>query len=350
MAATKPGSVWPPNIEKGGDITSASPLVIDTDGNYFDVTGTTGYSAMTVGANRRFTLQFDGVLTMTHHATNLDLPGEANITTAAGDVAEFFSTGSNTVQCVNYTKADGTSPVAGGLPTRFFTGLTLSNDTDTDHDINVTAGAARDSTDAADLTLAAEQTKQLDASWATGDDAGGLSSSLTIAADTWYHCFLCTISGTVEIGFDTSVTAANLVSDHSATTYRLIGSVMTDGSANLDQFDQIGNRVYWDAQHNDYASTAVADGEFVFSAPLGYQTTVSVACYATGGSSQSVALLSPVQTSRGAGQVLHSGASNDTSRYILDTDTSSQLTVSVNIILTAIQTTTDWFEYNREII
>jgi len=112
MAATKPGSVWPPNIEKGGDITSASPLVIDTDGNYFDVTGTTGYSAMTVGANRRFTLQFDGVLTMTHHATNLDLPGEANITTAAGDVAEFFSTGSNTVQCINYTKADGTSPAA----------------------------------------------------------------------------------------------------------------------------------------------------------------------------------------------------------------------------------------------
>jgi len=52
-------------------------------------------------------------LTMTHHATNLDLPGGANITTAAGDVAEFFATGTNTVQCVNYTKADGTAIVAG---------------------------------------------------------------------------------------------------------------------------------------------------------------------------------------------------------------------------------------------
>ena len=102
------------NVTKGGDIASASPLVIDTDGNYFDVTGTTGYAAMTVTAGRRFTLQFDGVLTMTHHATNLDLPGEANITTAAGDVAEFFSTGSDTVQCINYTKADGGSPVAAG--------------------------------------------------------------------------------------------------------------------------------------------------------------------------------------------------------------------------------------------
>jgi hypothetical protein len=46
---------------------------------------------------------------MTHHATNLDLPGEANITTAAGDVAVFQSTGANTVQCISYTKADGTA-------------------------------------------------------------------------------------------------------------------------------------------------------------------------------------------------------------------------------------------------
>ena len=98
---------------KGGDIASASPTVIDTDGDHFDVTGTTNFAAFTVTAGRRFTLQFDGILTMTHHATNLDLPGGADITTAAGDVAEFFATGTNTVQCVNYTKADGTAIVAG---------------------------------------------------------------------------------------------------------------------------------------------------------------------------------------------------------------------------------------------
>jgi hypothetical protein len=98
--------------EKGGDLTSASPLVIDTDGDYFDVTGTVSFAAMTVAADRQFTLQFDGALTMTHHATNLDLPGEANITTAAGDVAVFQSTGANTVQCISYTKADGTGIVA----------------------------------------------------------------------------------------------------------------------------------------------------------------------------------------------------------------------------------------------
>ena len=93
--------------EKGGDIASASPTVIDTDGDYFDVTGTTNFSAFNVAADRQFTLQFDGILTMTHHATNLDLPGEANITTAAGDVATFQSTAANQVQCICYTRASG---------------------------------------------------------------------------------------------------------------------------------------------------------------------------------------------------------------------------------------------------
>ena len=99
---------------KGGDIVSASPLVIDTDGNFFDVTGTTNFAAMTVVAGSWFVLQFDAVLTMTHHSTNLDLPGQANITTAAGDVATFFATGTNTVQCTSYTRASGEAIVAAG--------------------------------------------------------------------------------------------------------------------------------------------------------------------------------------------------------------------------------------------
>jgi hypothetical protein len=84
---------------------------------------------MTVAADRQFTLQFDGILTMTHHATNLDLPGEANITTAAGDVATFQSTGANTVQCINYTKADGTS-VVGGLDDNSVTLAKMAHGTD----------------------------------------------------------------------------------------------------------------------------------------------------------------------------------------------------------------------------
>jgi hypothetical protein len=98
-------------MQKGGDISSASPTVIDTDGDFFAVTGTTNFSAFTVAADRHFFLEFGAVLTMTHGNGTLDLPGAANITTAASDVGEFVSTAANVVTCVNYTKRDGTAIV-----------------------------------------------------------------------------------------------------------------------------------------------------------------------------------------------------------------------------------------------
>ncbi len=100
--------------DKGGDIASSAPLVIGTDGDYFDVTGTTGFSVMTVAANRLFRLQFDGILTIVHGGS-INLPGGVNFTTAVGDEITFFSTASNTVRVVAISKADGTPIVGGGF-------------------------------------------------------------------------------------------------------------------------------------------------------------------------------------------------------------------------------------------
>lgn len=111
---------------KGGDIASASPLVIGSDGSYFDVTGTTGFSAMTVEAGRFFMLQFDGALTITH-GSSIDLPGEQNITTAAGDRMICYAEAANTVQCLSYFTADGLSPLGGA--TLLSTVIYTSNDT-----------------------------------------------------------------------------------------------------------------------------------------------------------------------------------------------------------------------------
>lgn len=97
---------------KGGDIASASPLVIDTDGSFFDVTGTTGFSAMTVAANRLFVLQFDAALTITHGAS-LALPGAANFTTAAGDRALCYSTAADTVIVLSIFRASVTGALKG---------------------------------------------------------------------------------------------------------------------------------------------------------------------------------------------------------------------------------------------
>lgn len=98
-----------PLFSKGADIASAATVVIGSANNYFDITGTTTITAFTVDVNKLFYLQFDDSLVLTHNASTLDLPGEANITTATGDIAVFFATAANSVQCVSYTKANGKS-------------------------------------------------------------------------------------------------------------------------------------------------------------------------------------------------------------------------------------------------
>ena len=84
---------------KGADIASASPLVLGSDGNYWDVTGTTNFSQITCTAGTFFMLQFDGILTMTDGA-NLDLGG-ADIVTAVGDRGIFFAVAANTAELVS---------------------------------------------------------------------------------------------------------------------------------------------------------------------------------------------------------------------------------------------------------
>lgn len=98
-------------LDKGADIASASPLVLGTDGSYFDVTGTTGFAAITVAAGTFFVLQFDGALTITH-GSGITLPGGANITTATGDQAICYATATDTVFVLAYVSAAGMAQLA----------------------------------------------------------------------------------------------------------------------------------------------------------------------------------------------------------------------------------------------
>lgn len=98
---------------KGADVASATALPLLTDGNYFDVTGTTTITSFnSVGVGSVVKLHFDGALILTHHATDLILPSAANITTVAGDEAEFVEYASGDWRCVNYQRASGQALVA----------------------------------------------------------------------------------------------------------------------------------------------------------------------------------------------------------------------------------------------
>jgi hypothetical protein len=90
-------------------IASGTTVDLSTaDGDYVSITGTTTITGLgTVAAGMRFVLVFAGALTFTHNATSLILPGGANITTAAGDVAIMESLGSGNWKCLVYTRASG---------------------------------------------------------------------------------------------------------------------------------------------------------------------------------------------------------------------------------------------------
>jgi len=98
---------------KGADIASTGTMVIGTDGSYFDITGTTGITAMTVDVGRIFTLQFDGAVVLTHSST-LYLAGAANFTTEANDHLTFVAVAANDVRQIGAGLKDGGSPVAAG--------------------------------------------------------------------------------------------------------------------------------------------------------------------------------------------------------------------------------------------
>lgn len=100
---------------KGADVASANALTLGTDGNYFDITGTTSITSIgTLGVGTVVKLHFDGALTLTHHATDLILPGSSNITTAAGDEAEFVEYATGDWRCTNYSYASGGIQIPAG--------------------------------------------------------------------------------------------------------------------------------------------------------------------------------------------------------------------------------------------
>lgn len=99
---------------KGADVASATELPLVADGNYFDVTGTataTSFADLSVGTVVK--LHFDGAMILTNNTDIVCLSG-ANVTTAAGDEAEFVFFEAGKVRMTNYAKADGTGLIAAG--------------------------------------------------------------------------------------------------------------------------------------------------------------------------------------------------------------------------------------------
>lgn len=97
------GSLYGPiNYNKGNDISSSSPNLALSNGNYFVVTGTstiTSFGTIQAGSMRYMT--FASALTITN-SSNMILPGGVDLKTNPGDSALFVSLGGGVWRCINY--------------------------------------------------------------------------------------------------------------------------------------------------------------------------------------------------------------------------------------------------------
>jgi hypothetical protein len=218
--------------------------------------------------------------------------------------------------------------------------LPTNNASDANNDIDFGVGEAVDSTGTYLMKLASTMTKRLDATWAAGTNQGGLFSGAK-ANSTWYHCHVIrkTSDGTIDAGFDTSVTAANIPTGYGA--YRHVFSVRTNSSGNIEAFVAYedgggGLKVYWTSPTldidlaNTLTTTARTDTIHV---PTGYAVEAMLNIYATDGasgflvyvSSPDVTDLAPTSTAAPLGSLGASATNTLSLQTFCMTNTSGQI-------------------------
>jgi len=159
--------------------------------------------------------------------------------------------------------------------------LTLSNDSwDVNNDIQIDVWTATSSDGLQYIDLNTIMTKRLDAGWSAWDNGWWLATG-SKSSNTWYHVFVIRrTDGSVDAGFDTSVSATNLLSTSGYNKYRRIGSIETDGSNNIRGFLQEGDYFIYKNPVLDVSSGGwgyVGGTLTQISTPLGIKTLALLA-------------------------------------------------------------------------
>lgn len=137
-------------------------------------------------------------------------------------------------------------------------GLGLSNaGGDTVNDITIAAGSVRSDDNTTNITLAAPITKQIDAIWAVGTNAGGMNTG-AVANSTWYEVMIGIRPDTSVVDVWFTTTANRLTFPNVAyTKKRRIGWVRRGVATNL-QFIQIDDYFTLITQVNDVSTVTTA--------------------------------------------------------------------------------------------
>jgi hypothetical protein len=234
------------------------------------------------------------------------------------------------------------------LPQSFLAGMQLSNDGTTPNSVlDISAGQARDSTNATNIVVGAF-TKSTGGSWVAGSGGNGMGNGLTIANSTWYHVFAIINAGAVDVYFDTDAGAANKPASTGA--FRRIGSFKTDGSAHIIKFTQIGNEFVWSVPVGDVSAQAISTTSTNFT--LGSVPT-GINVVARGNATSSSGNVGLVYSAFLATQASNTPAGNgnlvgQNVQLSIVTDTSARISVVGGSSCNFWWTTTGWHDFRGQ--
>lgn len=246
----------------------------------------------------------------------------------------------NLLQGATYDDELGTITI-NSIPRGHIDGLILSNNgDDAANDIDIAVGSARSADDAIFMRLTSALTKQANATWASGDDAGGMAEGESLAEGT-VHVFLLSTAtgGSVDVGFDTDPDATNLLADTavvaaSLTKYRRIGSLTVNSDPAFIAFSQRGDKFLLDVPVQDENNTNPGTNAITpaLSVPSGIQVDACFSFYLRDGTPVGIAYLvtSPDQADTDPGATVDDGnttvdGENIATRMTIRTNTSGQI-------------------------
>lgn len=117
-------------------------------------------------------------------------------------------------------------------PPMYINQFTLNSDTSLPGMVIVNPGCARSKDGLMNLKTQSAIAKSVTGLWASQVATGSPGAGVTMGAKQCFHVFVFkTAASTFDIGFDTTLTASNLMARASATHYRRVGSLFTGTAA-----------------------------------------------------------------------------------------------------------------------
>jgi hypothetical protein len=138
--------------------------------------------------------------------------------------------------------------------------------------LNIGAGICVGSDNSTIINNPSTFQKAVNGAWVAGSGHAGLGPGVTYAASTWYHVFAAIVNNNFDVYFDTDP-----LGSHKPTTtqaWRRIGSIPTDGSANIVNFYQLGDEFVYAAPTQQTGLSSLAPGSWSGSIPLNSHPSV----------------------------------------------------------------------------